>query len=140
MGETYKHLGVPGPTIICVDTELMTAACLCSFISPWGVYNLVNNNATQIIIERELLQACGKAWTHQTQTDTKSLTVAFLSCPVADPFQPSESATQQGEHYTLFGRDPYILTQLGSQLHTFWTKLVVKYMEGLFPFCLEGWS
>jgi hypothetical protein len=35
----------------------------------------------------------------------------------------------------LFEREPHILAQLGSQLHTLWTKLVAKYMEGIFPLC-----
>jgi hypothetical protein len=42
---------------------------------------------------------------------------------------------QVGKTHCL-GGEPYILVQLGCQLHLLQTKLVAKYMEGIFPLCL----
>jgi hypothetical protein len=88
--------------------------------------------------EKELLQASGKTRTCQTQVDTKPLSATCLSCPAADLLSTKQLCLHPGKHNTLFVREPHILAQLGSWLHSLWTKLVAKYTEGIFLLCLEG--
>jgi hypothetical protein len=54
---------------------------------------------------------------HQTEVDIKPLTVTCLPVLLLICFQQSESINLSHEQNTLFEKEPYILEQLGSQLH-----------------------